>query len=122
MGVFCAVVNKNYGGEKMVRGLRTKDFKLGCLHGKLDAENKQSEAHIQRTIFLSQRLKIWRKRTDTTIVRIFAYEVPIEDYKRSRRVDLMGYDEDHNLYIIELKKKDSKDYIEKVVEQMRSCQ
>jgi len=96
--------------------LREKNFKLGCLHGKLQAEDKNSEAHIQRTIFLSQRIKVKRKRNSASIVRVFGYEVPLEKGKsRGRCVDLMGYDEDCNLYIIELKKKEAKDKIEDVI-------
>jgi hypothetical protein len=104
----------------MARGLRTKDFKLGCLHGRLQAENPTSEAHIQRTIFLSQRIKVWRKINFITIIRIFGYEIPIEDYRRGRCIDLMGYDKDPNLYIIELKKRNSTDTMNKVIEQINN--
>jgi len=101
------------------RGLREKDFKLGCLHGKLHAENERSEAQIQRTIFLSQRIKVWRKINLAPIIRIFGYEVPLDHgNRRGRCVDLMGYDEHHNLYIIELKKKESNEKIEKAIEQL----
>lgn len=102
----------------MTRGLRTKDFKLGCLHGKLQAYNIRSEAQIQRTVFLSQRIKVWRKRDFAPLIRIFAYEIPLENYMRGRCVDLMGYDDAHNLYIVELKKKESSERIEKVIEQI----
>jgi hypothetical protein len=99
------------------KGLREQDFKLGCLHGKLNAEDEKSEAQIQRTVFLSQRIRICRKKDVKPVIRIFGYEVPL-GYNRGRCVDLMGYDEDHNIYIIELKKKESKEKMEKVVEQI----
>ncbi len=102
----------------MAKGLRNKDFKLGCLHGKLQAEDRRSEAHIQRTVFLSQRIKVWRKRDLAPVIRIFGYEVPLEDFRAGRCIDLMGYDENHNLYVIELKKKESNEKIEKVIEQI----
>lgn len=104
----------------MGRELRREDFKLGCLHGIKDAKNKKSEANIQRTVFLSQRIKVRETKKDAPIIRIFAYEVPIEDYKRGRCVDLMGYDKSHNLYIIELKKKESQEKIKDVIEQVNS--
>lgn len=104
----------------MTKGLRTKDFKLGCLHGKLQADNKRSEAQIQRTVFLSQRIRVWRKRDFASVIRIFAYEVPLENHMRGRCIDLVGYDDAHNLYIIELKKKESTEQIEKVIEQINN--
>lgn len=102
----------------MATGLRNKDFKLGCLHGKLQAEDESSEAHIQRTVFLSQRIRVWRTKDLAPIIRIFGYEVPLEDYKRGRCIDLIGYDKNHNLYVIELKKKESDEPIEKVIKQI----
>jgi hypothetical protein len=104
----------------MQKGLRFKDYKLGCLHGKLHAEDEKSEAHIQRTVFLSQRIRVWRKRDLAPIIRIFAYEIPLENYRRGRCIDLMGYDEKHNLYIIELKKKESNEKVDKVIRQINN--
>jgi hypothetical protein len=104
----------------MTKGLRTKDFKLGCLHGRLQAIDPKSEAHIQRNIFLSQRIKVWRKINLTPIIRIFGYEIPIENHKRGRCIDLMGYDENHDLFIIELKRRDSTEKIKKVIEQINN--
>lgn len=102
----------------MKRGPRKKDFQLGCLHGKLQAADKRSEAHIQRTIFLSQRIRVWRTMTCKPIIRIFGYEVPLENYGRGRCIDLMGYDGEHNLYVIELKKKESAENMDKVIKQV----
>ncbi len=99
--------------------MRTKNFKLGQLHGRLQAQNVQSEAHIQRTVFLSQKVRIWLKRDKVIDIRIFGYEVPLEANKsRGRCVDLMGYDKNFNLYLIELKKKESSEKIVKILKQI----
>jgi len=103
----------------MEKTLRKQDFKLGQIHGKLQAENDRSEAQIQRVVFLSQRLKIWRKRNEATVVRIFGYEVPLKTgCTRGECVDLVGYDKEYNLYLIELKKKGSQESIADIVEQL----
>ncbi len=103
----------------MEKPLRKRDFKLGQLHGRLQAVSNKSEAHIQRTVFLSQRIKIWKKRNETTVVRIFGYEMPLKTgCTRGECIDLIGYDKNHNLYLIELKKKESQERIADIVEQL----
>jgi len=102
----------------MTKPLRTGDYKIGCLHGKRDAKNPLSEAQIQRTIYSSQRLMISKTRNEKPVIRIIGYEVPLEVGKRGKCVDLMGYDNDKNLYIIELKKEDSNEKIDKAIEQL----
>lgn len=103
----------------MEKILRKRDFKLGQIHGKLQAENDQSEAQIQRTVFLSQKIRIWRKRNEATVVRVFGYEVPLKiGCTRGECVDLMGYDKDFNLYLIELKKRESLEKIDEIIEQL----
>ncbi len=98
---------------------REENFKLGQIHGKLRAENEKSEAQIQRTVFLSQRLKLWRAKDDFLIIRIFGYEIPLRTCRsRGESVDLMGYDSDHNLYLIELKKEKSSEKLEKIAAQI----
>jgi hypothetical protein len=100
---------------------RQEKFKIGQLHGKLRAENEESEAHIQRTVFLSQRLKLCRAKDDflNPMIRIFGYEIPLRTgCSRGECVDLMGYDSDHNLYLIELKKENSNEQIKKIAEQI----
>ncbi len=103
----------------MEKTLRKQDFRLGRIHGKLQAENDKSEAQIQRTVFLSQKVKIWRKRNEATVVRIFGYEVPLKTgCTRGECVDLMGYDKDFNLYLIELKKEESTEKIPDIIKQL----
>jgi hypothetical protein len=105
----------------MPKRQREGKFKLGQLHGKFQAEDKRSEAHIQRTIFLSQRLQLWRAKNEVLPIRIFGYEVPLKtDCTRGECVDLMGYDNEHNLYLIELKKEDSPEQIEDIANQINS--
>ncbi len=105
--------------EDMKKTLRKKDYRFGQLHGKLQAGNSASEAQIQRTVFLSQKLKICRKRDEIVLVRIFGYEVPLkQSCSRGQCIDLIGYDKDHNLYLIELKKKESQERIADIIEQL----
>ncbi len=55
----------------------------------------------KRTIFLSQRIRVWRAMTCKPIIRIFGYEVPLENYRRGRCIDLMGYDGEPDLHLLE---------------------
>ena len=103
----------------MLKKLRRQKFRLGRLHGKPQAKKTHSEAHIQRTVFLNQKLKLWLKRDKAVEIRIFAYEVPLEERtSRGECVDLMGYDKSRNLYLFELKKKKSSEKIKDIVEQI----
>ena len=98
---------------------RQGEFKLGQLHGKFLKEDNRSEAHIRQTIFLSQRLKLWRAKSEPLVIRIFGYEIPLKkDCKRGECVDLMGYDGEQNLYLIELKKEKSSEKLEKIATQI----
>jgi len=85
--------------------LRKKDFRLGKIHGKTSPQKKCSEATVQRNLFLGQRITIVRKRDGRSnpVIRIFAYETPLEKVSRGMCIDLLGYDQDKNLYIFELK-------------------
>jgi hypothetical protein len=101
--------------------LRKKDFKLGCFHGKAVAENNQSEAQIQRTLFLNKGLRIVRSKTNVSEIHLFGYETPLEQGNtRGKCIDLLGYDKDHNLYLIELKKGQSSEKMPKIIEQINA--
>jgi len=103
----------------MAKSYRRRGFRLGQLHGKLQAENRRSEAHIQRTVFLSQKVRVWLKRDKVIDIRIFGYEMPLEvGRSRGQCVDLIGYDKEDNLYLIELKKKESGEKIPDIIEQI----
>lgn len=114
--------------------LRKKDFRLGKIHGKTSPQKKCSEATVQRNLFLGQRITIVRKRDGRSnpVIRIFAYETPLDKVSRGRCIDLLGYDRDKNLYIFELKSGDSteelskvnsqiKDYADTLDEEIRKC-
>ena len=100
--------------------LRKKDFRLGKIHGKTSPQKKCSEATVQRNLFLGQRITIVRKRDGRSnpVIRIFAYETPLEKVSRGMCIDLLGYDQDKNLYIFELKNKNSTEKLSDVKEQI----
>jgi hypothetical protein len=99
--------------------LRKSDFKLGSIHGKIDPKEENSEAMIQRNVYLSQSIKIKRSNDDkkNSLIRLFAYEMPL-GLGRDNCVDLVGYDVKHNLYLIELKKGSSTETLSKVIDQV----
>lgn len=98
----------------MKKKLRKEEFRLGQIHGRLQAKDKHSEAQIQRVVFLSQKIRLWRTMHEQADIRLFGYEVPLKTgCHRGECVDIIGYDKDCNLYIFELKqKKYSKNTIE----------
>jgi len=105
-----SVVNSKY---------RTEDFKFGCFHGKSDAENIDSEAHIQRLVFKSMRIKLVCSNANKIDIRVIGYEIPLtKNSSRGKCIDLLGYDIDHNLYLIELKKGISTEKVPKILEQI----
>ena len=103
----------------MSNELRKSDFKLGSIHGKINPQKEDSEALIQRSVYLSQSIKIKRSNDDkkNSLIRLFAYEMPLGT-GRDNCVDLVGYDEQHNLYLMELKKGSSTETLSKVIGQI----
>jgi len=98
---------------------RNRDFKLGIIHGKIQPDKEKSEASIQRNLFLHQRIVIKRGKYNECIVRLFAYEMPL-GLKRDECIDLVGYDKDFNLFLIELKSEESKEHLSEVVQQLNN--
>ena len=100
---------------------RHDDFKLGVLHGKVNPQKDDSEAKIQRNVFLSQVIRIRRANDESknTVIRLFAYEMPL-GYSRDLCVDLVGYDAERNIYLIELKKGSSSENLDKVIYQINN--
>ena len=49
---------------RMNSKLRKSDFKLGSIHGKIKPKAENSEAMIQRNVYLSQSIKIKRSNDD----------------------------------------------------------
>jgi hypothetical protein len=103
----------------MKSNLRKGDFKLGVIHGRIKPERKDSEAKIQRNVYLCQSIKIRRSNDDrlNSFIRLFAYEMPL-GYGRNYCVDLVGYDVKHNLYLIELKKGSSSEVLSNIIKQI----
>lgn len=94
---------------------RSEDFKIGCFHGKLFAEDRGSEAQLRNELFLIGMLKVEITRRTSIDIRIVAYEMPLQTgQSRGNCIDLFGYDKDKRPWIIELKKKSSFDNIEKI--------
>jgi hypothetical protein len=97
---------------------RTHGFKIGVYHGKTLPEDDKREYKIQRDLFLIGKVKLNFSKENTIKVKIFAYEVPIEEgASRVKCIDLLGYDKDFNIYIFELKRTQG-DPLEKVVNQI----
>jgi len=102
-----------------MNSVRTKNFKIGCFHGKLNPESQRCEATLRNHIFLIGSLKINETQTRSTRIRLIAYEFPLEhDNPRGRCIDLLGYDEEMHPWIVELKKTASNDPIKKVIDQV----
>ncbi len=123
----------NRAGEEMKKGARKNDYKLGQIHGKLNPDKSDSEARLQRTVFLSQKILIKRSNHEPeSEIRLFGYEVPLTSGRhRGECVDLLGYDCNRDLYVIELKRGGSKEKIVEIqkqiedyaraIEGMKSC-
>lgn len=97
---------------------RQENFKLGTFHGTLNPEKGSKEAKLRNALYLIGNMKIAISENKEIKIRLIGYEIPIE-YK-GKRIDLLGYDEDKNLCIIELKKDSSKEKIEDVINQIEN--
>lgn len=98
--------------------VRTSGFRIGTIHGRLEPQKTGSEAMLQRNLYHRGSLELVRSKTNKTRVRLVAYEVPLKKGKRTDSVDLIGYDKDKNLYLIELKRGNSSEELRKVVGQV----
>ena len=98
---------------------RTKDFKIGCFHGKLVPESGDGEATLRNELFLIGMLRMEITRAESKDIRLVAYEMPLETGKsRGRCIDLLGYDQNKKPWIIELKVKRSTESIDKIIRQI----
>lgn len=95
---------------------RKKDFKIGSFHGKLLPEKCNSEAKLRNDLYLVGMLYINVTRTEIIKIRLIGYEIPLG--RRGDRVDLLGYDEVHNPYLIELKKDNTNEDLDQIMEQV----
>lgn len=97
--------------------MRKKDYKIGRVHGRVTTKTKKGENEIRNQVFLIGQVMIEEKQGVTLPIRIISYEFPLGS-KRDNCIDLMGYDKKHNPWIFELKKENTKDSIEKMVNQV----
>ena len=101
--------------------LRRGGFRIGVLHGKQLAGKDDREYKIQREVYLVGNLRMNVSKTRKVEVRIIAYEVPLGKTNRSYSVDLIGYDQEFNIYLIEVKRENNRETLQKdVVEQINS--
>lgn len=99
-----------------MNNIRTGDLKLGTFHGTLNPKEGSKEAKLRNSLYLIGNMKIAISKNEEIKIRLIGYEIPIE-YK-GKRIDLLGYDENKNLCIIELKTDTSKEKIEDVINQI----
>ncbi len=94
---------------------RTEDFRIGYIHGKIFAQNQESEAQLRNEIFLIGMLRLEEQKN----IKLVAYEMPLEaGQSRGMCIDLFGYDQYKKPWIIELKKTESNETIEKIKNQL----
>lgn len=99
--------------------LRRKGFRIGVYRTKQESAGDKTEYKIQRDIYLIGKLRLQFRRNETRDIRIFAYEVPIfTGAKRVNCLDLLGYDQDYNLFVIELKRADNREKLSEVLGQI----
>ena len=96
---------------------RKKDFKIGCFHGKILPGDQSSEAKLRNDLYLVGMLSINIARAENIKIRLIGYEIPFGH--RGDRLDLLGYDEDYNPYLIELKKDNTNEDLNQVMDQVR---
>jgi hypothetical protein len=95
---------------------REKDFKIGSFHGKLLPEDRSSEAKLRNDLYLVGMLCINITRMEIIKIRLIGYEIPLGH--RGDRVDLLGYDKIHNPYLIELKKNNTNEDLDRIMKQV----
>lgn len=98
---------------------RNANFKIGCFHGKVTTEKSDSEAQLRNDLFMIGMVGIQETRSKTIMIRLVAYEMPLEEgKKRGCCVDLFGYDVQHMPWLIELKGGDSTEKLPDVIQQI----
>ncbi len=98
---------------------RTEDFKIGTFHGKLNPENSCSEAKLRNDLYLIGSLILKINENDIKTIRLIGYEIPLKSgASRVNCIDLLGYDQNHTPYIIELKKSSSNESLLEIIDQI----
>lgn len=91
-------------------------YRIATFHGKLDPQDGSREAKLRNFIYLIGNLELLITMNEKINIRVVGYEIPIE--KNGRKVDILGYDSDFNPWLIELKADNSKEKVDKVVNQI----
>jgi len=86
-------------------GLRTKDFKIGVWHGKGKASKSRKEEQLEKSLFKKGLLYLYvsRHKENNTLIRLVAFEMPLNDPNTGECIDLLGIDKNWQPYIFELK-------------------
>jgi len=98
--------------------LRNLGFRLGQSHGLLTAQKSHSEAQLQRDVYFLGSAAFELSRERRQIIRWAGYEMPLFKVSRGQAVDLVGYDSDFNVYLVELKTGKSSEKISEVIQQI----
>lgn len=104
--------------------IRSSKFPIGTVHGVLIPVNQENR--IRNALYYGGSLLIEETRTKTTLIRLFAYEIPIvisnKGASRVESIDLLGYNAQKELFIIELKTADSEYGLIDTIAQIRRYQ
>lgn len=106
-GAKCSHFENGQKNEEQKPRVRDKDYKLLRMHGKVAPKYNSSEAKLRNDLFMVGALNITIGKGEYRKIRLIGYEVPLY-CNRDECIDLLGYDEKHNLYVIELKINNSK--------------
>lgn len=97
---------------------RKEDYRLLTMHGVVQPR-AGCEARIRNDLYLIGELQLNYSNSSKVKVRLVGYELPLQEViKRGTCIDLFGYDENYNPYIIELKKGTSTEKLPKVMRQI----
>lgn len=97
---------------------RNEKFRLFTMHGVVQPPIG-CEERIRNGLFMAGSLNLVIAKNVTKKIRLAAYEMPLEkDTSSGKRIDLFGYDDEYNPYIIELKTSDAKDEVPAVIDQI----
>jgi len=108
------IVNRFKTESRMKK--RESNYKIGTFHGTLNPEKGSKEAKLRNALYLIGNLYLPITNNEGIKIRIIGYEIPIEN--RGKRIDIIGYDEELNPWIIELKADTSTESIEEIINQV----
>lgn len=97
---------------------RKENFMIGTFHGTLNPKDQSSEAKLRNDIYLVGMLHLNLSKIAIKKIRLVSYEMPLENKSRGKAIDLFGYDQGWIPYIIELKKENSTEDLNKIFLQL----